>query len=219
MIPQMVIFDLDGTLVDSAPEIAGAMERAWEAVLPGRAFPRERLRIGPNLHDTVAELAPSLGSAERDAVTAAFRQGYDASDFSRTIPYPGIAEVLEALGSRGVRCCVATNKRRTPTLAIVERWFPGKFQRIACSDGVWPDDGTVPRTKTAMVAWLAAVAGGGAGAVLVGDMASDVQAARAAGVRCVAVTWGYEDAGALAAAAPDALVRRQDALFSALVTA
>src|SRR5437667_6899493 len=174
----LVIFDLDGTLVDSAPEIADALQRAWSEALPDARFPNEKMRIGPTLEETIALLDPALGQGEREAVSAAFKRRYDASDFSLTTPYSGIDGVLDALASRGVPCGLATNKRRVPTLAIAERWFPDRFRRIACTDGVWPDDGTRPRTKPAMVEWLAR--GARPGVVMVGDTASDVAAAREA---------------------------------------
>ena len=116
--------------------------------------------------------------------------------------------LLDSLASRGVPCCVATNKRLLPTLAIVRRWFPSRFARIACSDGVFPDDGTKPASKRAMIQWLSA----GGRAVMVGDMPADVEAARAAGLPSVAVTWGYGDPRALTAARPDAIVDAAEAL-------
>jgi phosphoglycolate phosphatase len=212
----MIVFDLDGTLVDSAPEIRAALEHAWEVVV-GREvpFPQERFRIGPPLLDTIAAFAPRLEPAQRDAIAAAFRVRYDASDFSGTRPYPGVLEVLEALAARGASLAVATNKRRAPTLAILERWFAGRFPRVACLDGVSPEDGTVPGDKASMLRWL--TAGAAAGAVLVGDTPGDVSAARAVGARAVAVTWGYEDAGTLAATRPDHLVHDAASLLEALV--
>jgi phosphoglycolate phosphatase len=213
----MIVFDLDGTLVDSARDIVAAMEHAWSAVVTGTEFPRDRFRIGPPLAETIASLAPALDQEGRSAMAAAFREHYDASDFSQTLPYSGIREAIAALAARGERLCIATNKRRIPTLAIVERWFPDRFERVACIDGVWPDDGTSPGAKTAMLGWLGRHAGPGLhSAVMVGDTLGDVAAARAVGVRSIAVTWGYEDASSLAAAGPDELVHDVRSLLAAL---
>ena len=214
-----VIFDLDGTLVDSAAEITSVMEHSWRSILPGSRFPGERFRIGPPLAEAVANLDPSLAPAQREAIAATFRGLYDASDFSRTIPYPGVEAVLQSLSSRGVSCSLATNKRRLPTLAIAGRWFPGRFDRIACTDGVWPDDGT-PRleNKAAMLRWIlrGEELATGRTAVMVGDTASDVAAARAVGLRAVAVTWGYDDPRTLVAAGPHRLVHEAGSLLAAL---
>lgn len=216
----MIVFDLDGTLVDSRPEILGAMEHAWNSVVGDGAFPRGRYRVGPPLLDSIAGLSPALGADRIEAIAAAFRARYDASDFSSTLPYPGIAAALDALRGRGRTLALATNKRRAPTLAIVERWFPQRFAHVACVDGVWPDDGTRPGTKAAMLAWLVRVARAEAGsAVMVGDTAGDVAAARAVGMRAVAVAWGYEDVARLGAAGPDELVHDAAGLLRALAPA
>lgn len=213
----MIVFDLDGTLVDSAPEIAVAMEHAFCSVVPGEAFPRERFRIGPPLLETIARLSPALSDDQRVAIAAAFRARYDASDFSATVPYPGVSEALELLAARGASLGIATNKRRGPTLSILDRWFPHRFSRVACVDGVWPDDGTRPGAKVAMLVWLAARAGAAVdSAVMIGDTTADVAAARAAGMRAIAVTWGYEDAATLSSAGPDELVNDVASLLSAL---
>ncbi|MCA1826005.1 MAG: HAD family hydrolase [Myxococcales bacterium] len=214
MPPKMVIFDLDGTLVDSAGEIAAAMAQAWQAVLPELPFPAERVRIGPPLAQMIANLDPALGRGEQRAVFDAFRERYDASDFSRTLPYPGIHGVVETLRAQGRRLCLATNKRLLPTLAIAARWFPRSFDKIACSDGVWPEDGTRPASKAEMVRWLAGSAADGA--VVVGDTTGDIAAGRASGLRVVAVTWGYCDEQALVAARPDAVVHEVPALLGVL---
>lgn len=215
----MIIFDLDGTLVDSAPEILAAMEHAWSTVMTGAAFPRDRFRIGPPLADAVAALSPALEQAQRDALAASFRASYDASDFSATLPYAGIREAVDTLVARGETLAIATNKRYAPTMAILARWFPDCFGQVACVDGVWPDDGTRPGSKHGMLAWLGRLAPAGRQAVMIGDTRSDVAAARAAGVRSIAVAWGYEDASYLAGAQPDALVHDVPQLLEALAVA
>lgn len=201
----MIVFDLDGTLVDSSGEIVAAMDQAWVAVVGDQPFPRERLAIGPPLSDMISRLGPTLTSEQRDRIGAAFRARYDTSDFSATRPYEGIVEAVGTLAAQGHRLCIATNKRRTPTLAILARWFPGRFERVACPDGVWPEDDTVPATKERMLVWLRAVSGG-CSLTMVGDTTGDIRAARAAGARSIAVTWGYENSAALATARPDSLV-------------
>jgi phosphoglycolate phosphatase len=216
----MVVFDLDGTLVDSAPEILKAMEHAWRVVVPIAPFPRERFRIGPPLKEAIAELSAVLDHARDEAIAAAFRAAYDASDFAATVPYPSINETLDLLGARGVPLAVATNKRRLPTLAILARHFPARFAHVACIDGVWPDDGTCPASKAAMLRWLMQEgAPAVAASVMVGDTAGDVAAARAVGLRSIAVTWGYEDRSTLAAARPDVLVDDGPSLVAALLSA
>lgn len=208
----MIVFDLDGTLVDSRPEILRAMEVAWSEVLPGSPFPRDRFRVGPPLAKAIEPLTPD--HARREALARAFARAYDTSDFSATTPYEGIGETLSALAARGLPLAIATNKRRVPTLGILARWFPGRFAHVACVDGVSPDDGTRPGTKAAMVEWIMRFAQ--SPGVLVGDAVTDVRAARTTGVGAVAVTWGYEPASALAAEGPAALVARPGDLLAVL---
>lgn len=198
----MIVFDLDGTLVDSAPEIIGAMAHAWSETEKG-TFPRERFRIGPPLSSIVTQ----LGAANPEALASAFRARYDASDFSATKPFPGIVDVLERLEPGNV--ALATNKRQAPTEKIVARWFAGRFAHVACADALDGISGTY--SKAAMVKALG-------GAVLVGDTVADIEAAREAGVRAVAVTWGYDPAEVLEKAAPDALIREPAALLDVLVS-
>jgi phosphoglycolate phosphatase len=198
----MIVFDLDGTLVDSASEIVDAMEYAWlqHETAP---FPRARFRIGPPL----MEIIHDLGAAKPEVLAAAFRARYDASDFSASKPFPGILDVLDRLARSSRRVAVATNKRWAPTEKLLARWFAGRFARVACSDAL---DGVPGKyAKAAMVKALG-------GTVLVGDTVADMAAAREANVRAVAVSWGYDPRDALEKSRPDALVADAAALFSAL---
>jgi phosphoglycolate phosphatase len=216
----MIVFDLDGTLVDSAAEITEKMILAWKTVCPDRPFPKDQFHIGPPLIQSVAALAPELAPAQHEAIAAAFRALYDKSDLSATKPYAGILDLLAHLSGRGARMAIATNKRRLPTDLIVGRWFPGNFDRVACIDSVWPDDGTRPGTKVASLEWVVASSKMSPSAgIMVGDAASDIAAARAVGMRAIAVTWGYDPPEALRAAGPDELVHDVGALLRALTAA
>lgn len=207
----MIAFDLDGTLVDSAAEIGAALEGAWQAVVPHLPYPRARFYVGPPLPDMMRRLAPDLDDAARDAIAGQFRTRYDASDFAATVPFTGVVALLDLLASRGESLALATNKRRAPTLAIVARWLPGRFARIACVDATSPDDGTVPGDKLGMLRWL-----GPGVRVLVGDTTGDMVAARAAGVEAIGVSWGHDDEAALTAAGARRVVHTVEALADAL---
>ena len=194
--PRDVLFDLDGTLVDSAPGIEAVSREALAEVAPGRTLPPLRPFIGPPIAGVLRRALPDLGPAELDAVVAAFRARYDAGGWRTARPYPGAPEVLAALAGAGIRAFVVTNKPATPTGLIVEAlgWRPLLAAAIS-------PDSAAPRfaDKAAVVAHLlAAWRVDPASAWLVGDAEDDRAAARAHGIRFVPALYGYGrvDAGA-----------------------
>ncbi|MGZ3420753.1 MAG: HAD family hydrolase [Polyangiales bacterium] len=192
-----VVFDLDGTLVDSIGDVRRALRDAWSHCVPGAEFPEERLRIGPPLDRLIAALDPTLDEAARARLATEFRARYDRCGFEETTPYHGVERILEALGRRGVPCHVATNKRRVATEAIVHRRFPGRFASVSCLGPPFASKADMLRSVVA--------AGGlsSARVAMIGDTAEDVAAAKDAGARAIAVTWGYGDTSELLAASPD----------------
>lgn len=195
-----VVFDLDGTLLDTAPDILDALARAVAAtgVRMDRAF--TRADIGPPVGEMVERCCGDLTAAQGARIVAAFRAGYDGSELAGTRPFPGAAECVARLRSRGVALHVATNKPATPTKWLLSRWFPGAF-----ADSVSVD--SVPErrlSKEQMLSELARRHGlAPEASVMVGDGASDLRAGRALGWRTVAVLYGYGDAASLRAEAPD----------------
>jgi len=207
----VIVFDLDGTLVNSAPEIVASMEHAWGIVFPDVAFPRADFVIGPPLLDAIGLLTPD--AAKQNVLATTFRAHYDRCDFSQTVPFAGIDAMLTALAARGLPVAIATNKRWAPTQIIVTKRFPARFAHIASIDAVHPDDGTVPGSKVGMLAWYAKQ---NASIVMVGDAPGDIVAGQAVGARTVGVTWGYSPRASLVAAGPDVLVDTVEDLLYAL---
>lgn len=207
----MIVFDLDGTLIDSAPEIVASMDHAWGIVFPDVAFRRADFVIGPPLLEAIGLLTPDPAKAAVLATT--FRAHYDACDFSQTVPFAGIDAMLTTLATRGLPVAIATNKRWAPTEVILAKRFPARFSQIACIDAVRPNDGTVPESKAAMLAWYAKR---NASLVMVGDAPSDILAGQAVGARTIGVTWGYSPRASLVDAKPDVLVDRVEDLLREL---
>jgi phosphoglycolate phosphatase len=195
-----VVFDLDGTLLDTAPDILEELERALAAVGVGGAPRFVRADIGPPIADMVERAGVALSELERQRVVATFRERYDVSSYPATRPFDGALQCVEALRRRGVVLAVATNKPATPTRRLLERWFPGAFADCVCVDSL-PDRRL---TKEQMLRELARrLRLEPAAAVMVGDAASDLRAGRALGWRTVAAIYGYGDPASLRAEAPD----------------
>lgn len=217
-----IIFDLDGTLVDSGADIAAAANAARVALgLP--ALPTavavgyvgdgvQRLLERVLAHDlatgsTTGEVAaPSLAAG-----LARFREHYGRHLLDRTRLYPGIAELVASL--RGRRLFVATNKPRDFSLAILGGLgLDGVFERVVAGDDT-------PARKPDPAHLAACLTGTGLSAsdvVVVGDSPNDVLAARAFGAASIGVTWGLVDRRALAEARPDVLVDDAPGLARAL---
>ncbi len=201
----VVVFDLDGTLVDSLEEILAS----FRFVLTGAGLPvpddaRLRSWIGLPLAETFARLAPPEAVAE---LTAAYRRHYLARLGHRTRPYPGVPERLAELRAAGFGLAVATTKRSGPAKTLLER-----VGLLGFFDHVQGTDEGMPAKPDPEVVRRAVAGAGGAGVAMVGDTVHDVAAARAAGLAAYAVTWGAGRAEALAAAGADRVAPDLEAL-------
>lgn len=192
-----VLFDLDGTLLDSFALITAAFRNACRQVLGRELTDWEVMdRWGQPLQARFQALAPGR-VAELTSVYSAF---YDAAFRALVRPFPGVEDLLRRLRARGVGLGIVTSKRRRSTLRDLEAFgLLGYFAAIVTSEDV-------TRVKPAaepVLRALAVLEADAAGSWLVGDGRLDILAGRAAGVRTIAALWGTREREALLAAAPD----------------
>ncbi len=183
-----VLFDLDGTLVDSLADIAGSMNRT----LVRRGHPPHRVEayrgfIGEGVEHLVRRALPGASPDELAQVLAAYRADYLEHLFDGSPPYPGIPELLQALRARGVPLAVLSNKAEPATVKLAEGLFPGLFAQVR---GERPGTPKKP-DPTAALALAAALGVAPADCAFVGDTAIDMKTARAAGMVPVGVAWGF----------------------------
>lgn len=216
----LVLFDLDGTLVDSAPDIAAAANAALAAVgRPPRADELVRRYVGNGAERLIhrcltGDLHGEAPPALFDACYASFMQHYSAGLCVRTRPYPGVEETLDTLAGRGYGLACVTNKLERFTLPLLaELGLARHFPIVVGGD-------TLRVRKPDPAPLLHAVKQGGgrvATSVMVGDSLTDVTAARNAGMRMICVTYGYSPNVNLADhAAADALVASMPEILSRL---
>jgi phosphoglycolate phosphatase len=188
-----VIFDLDGTLVDSAPDLHAAMNK----VLAGHGaepldLPTLRSFIGNGVPTLIrrsfaARDLPCEGEAHRNALDS-FHAIYDAAPTALASLYPGAKALLESLSARGVPLGLCTNKyERRTTLVIGAFGIRESFGAVICGD-------TLPVLKPDPMPLLTCAERLGvepAGVIYVGDSEVDAETARAAGIRFALFTGGY----------------------------
>ncbi len=214
-----VVFDLDGTLVDTAPDLINAVNHAiagagydvvpHEAVRPfivfgGRRMLEESIRLGGRQPD----------ADEIEILLERFVAHYACNIAVDSRPFPGLIEALDQLAARGARMGVCTNKREDLSRRLLaeldmERYFGaivGRDTLPVCKPHPGHLTGTVARAGGEL-----------ARAVMVGDSSTDTEAARAAGVPVVAVSFGYPDRPVETLGA-DALIEDYGALMGELAT-
>lgn len=195
--PQTVLLDLDGTLIDSADGILGALREAFvEVGIPWPENGLDRTILGPPLHVTL----PRIVGQHAPAVLAAYRRIYVERGLIVSPPFDGVPELLRSLADAGVRLAVATSKAEPHAQRIVaEHGWSDLFETV-CGDTF---DAARP-TKAAVVAEALRRVDQPADAVMVGDRSHDVVGARVNGLACLGAGWGYggpgelEEAGAVA---------------------
>ncbi len=210
-----LIFDLDGTLIDSLPGIAASLNHALaQEKLPPHPLEQVRGFIGNgSLELARRALPPDEPDATSRRIETAFKTHYQTSWPLGTHPYPGIPGVLKDLAATGFRLAVLSNKPHPFTVEIAARLFPGIPFDPVCGQ----KDG-IPR-KPDPAAALAIAASWSlppAECLFIGDSTVDLETARRAGLPFLAVSWGYHDASALLAAGAKNPVERISGLPAAI---
>jgi HAD superfamily hydrolase (TIGR01509 family) len=192
------LFDIDGTLLDSAEDICGAVQQVLALKPPARNVSFEYLKgfIGLHLIDLFTEVYPDYSAQQIDGLILQYRTNYLARGHTQTRVYPGVAEGLAALGGRKA---TATTKGSPTTRAVLEQ-----FGLIQYFDHVQGTDGfpCKPAPDVVLTA-LAALSAAAEDCLFVGDSPADMEAGRRAGVQTCAVRYGYGRADELAKWAPD----------------
>ena len=200
MIPRfpVYLFDIDGTLLDSAADICGAVQYVLASTPEPKDRSFEYLKgfIGLHLIDLFTDVYPDYSAQQIDGLIQQYRTNYLSRGHTQTKVYPGVAEGLAALGGRK---STATTKGSPTTRAILEQFgLIQHFEHVQGTDG-FP-------CKPAPDVVLAALSALGArleNCLFVGDSPADMEAGRRAGVRTCAVRYGYGKADELARWAPD----------------
>ena len=211
---RLLVFDLDGTLVDSVRDLAVAANEAIAAVAPGSpAVPLEAVvsYVGEGARLLVERCLRHAGLAvPPEDVLPVFFETYGRHLLDTTRLYPGVTQALDVLS--GATLAVLTNKPGDFSRTILEGLgVAPRFARI------W-GYGDVPARKpdpSGLLRLVDELGGDAAGTWMIGDSTIDVRTARAAGVRACGVTWGLDPAG-VRACAPDRLVDSAAALASLL---
>ncbi|MDX2153047.1 MAG: HAD-IA family hydrolase [Bryobacteraceae bacterium] len=191
------MFDVDGTLVDSAADICGAIREAL-AGTPQAGCDEVFLRsyIGRHLIDLFSDLFPAYTPQQIDDLILTYRQFYPARGHKRTKLYPGVAEGLAALPGRK---STATTKGTPTTRTVLEL-----FGLLPYFDHVQGTDGFPHKPAPDVILKSLDLFGvRPADALMIGDSTADIEAGKRAGVRTCAVSYGYGPREELLALAPD----------------
>ena len=193
---RLVLFDLDGTLVDSTPGIWASVSAAAAALgLPEPTPEQLRGMVGPPLQDGFA-LVLGVPPGDVPRAVAAYRAHYSAGALLDATVYPGVPELLAALVEAGATLAVATSKPEPFAVRLLTH--AGLLPSFASVHGA-TFDGTV-RHKDQVVAAALAAHPDGERPVLIGDRAHDVLGAAAHGLLCIGAGWGPAPPGELAEA-------------------
>jgi phosphoglycolate phosphatase len=214
----IVVFDLDGTLVDTAPDLIHALNAILGAEsIPSIPFDVARPMIGagvrPLLEQAMAERGQCPGEAAMDALFDRYIERYQDHIAVRSRPYPGLEAALDRLGEHGFTFAVCTNKYEALSLRLLDAL--GLTARFAAICG--QDTFAMKKPDPESLRLTIARAGGDATrAIMVGDSETDVRVARAAGIPVIGVDFGYTRIP-MADLLPDRLIGHFDALPQAVL--
>jgi len=202
------IFDIDGTLLDSAADICGAVQFALSGHIPA-PLPDAYLRtfIGYHLDVVFQEVLPHYDRAQLDGLLQAYRSNYPARGHAETSRYPGVLETLQQLpGKKGT----GTTKGTPTTRAIL-----AQFELLPYFDHVQGTDGFPCKPEPDVILRsLAALGASPEECLFIGDSAADMEAGRRAGVKTCGVRYGYGNLEDMARWEPDYWISKPEELLT-----
>lgn len=196
---KLAVFDLDGTLLDTLGDLAAAVNHSLsEAGFPTHEMTDYRKMIGHGVRNLVKNALPE-GTADEiiSQRLESFKTFYAAHIDLHTQPYPGMRDLLVDLQKEGVKLAVASNKLQSGTMTLIKEFFPDIDWVAILGDSPC----TALKPDPMVIETICRKAGLGAGdTVMIGDAGSDIETARNAGVRSIAVSWGFRPIEDLAGA-------------------
>ena len=183
-----ILFDLDGTLTDSAPGITNSVAYAL-AYFGIHEEPKNLLKfVGPPLNESMAEFYGFSPEQTAEAITV-FREYFVEKGWCENAPYPGVGELLRDLKNAGLRLMVATSKPEVQAVRILKHFGLAEYFEQICGAPQGNEDGA--RKSSVIRRALSYVSDDTASVVMVGDRRHDVEGAHEAGLPCVGVLFGY----------------------------
>lgn len=190
-----VVFDMDGTLLHTMPDLARAANEAFARMgFPEKTQDQMLAHMGLGGQQLIERIIPEeAGPDVRQEAFDLWRALYIQSDYALTEPFEGMVDAVRAIRALGVKTAILSNKFDEGARKLAELHFPGLF------DVVQGDAPPLPRKPDAasLLRVLDMLGVGADEAVYVGDTIVDVQTAHNAGVACVGVSWGYDAAAPL----------------------
>ena len=201
---ELIIFDLDGTLLNSIRDLGNACNHALaEMGLPTHPIQAYPYMVGNGVRTLIQRTCPDADAETLNELYRRFKEYYDVHNIDETVPYEGICELLNDLKAAGINIAIASNKYQEATEKIVHHFFPDipfvSIQGQIEGRQVTPDPSIVfailsewptPKSKV----------------MYVGDSAVDIETARRACVESIGVTWGFRAVSELRQACADHIV-------------
>ncbi|HPY76008.1 MAG: HAD family hydrolase [Planctomycetes bacterium] len=188
---QNFIFDLDGTLLHTAPQVLQNLQQAYQkAGQPCDSDKFQPCLLGPPLQDIIEKLSPKLSYDIKSQIIENFHKLYDHAENDITIPFPHIIDTLQTLQKQNKKLFIATNKPLVSTHRLFQQHnMFGYFQDIYTVDKYSP-----PITKTQMIEEIIQKYNlEKTETTMIGDAITDAQAAKQATIYSISVLWGYEE--------------------------
>ena len=213
---KLVIFDLDGTLLDTIADLAESANHALKQLgYPTRDVEKIRTFVGNGVNKLLFRALPDEEKTEENMMRMRthFVPYYDAHNADLSAPYPGIVALLEELQAKGLRMAVASNKYQEATVKLVKHYFP----MIDFVEVLGQREGINVKPDPTIVFDILQKAGVSKEETLyVGDSGVDMQTAINAGVDAVGVTWGFRSRTELESFHPMGLIDKAEELLGFL---
>lgn len=211
----LVIFDLDGTILDTLEDLTDGVNYALsECGYPVRTIEEVRRFVGNGIRKLIERALPSgTPETEIDRVHGIFSPYYKAHCDVKTKPYDGIPAMLQDLRDAGVLTAVLSNKGDFAVQPLIRQYFPDLFT-IAFGERAG-----IPRKPApdAVFEILERLGVDKSNAVYIGDSNVDIETAQNAGLPCICVDWGFRDRAQLIAAGADTIVSAPEELLEAIL--